>query len=67
MFGPGLESETSAIVKNIFSGTDSQIIVKGMFPGKFDGKKKWNYISVAHDYSTHHLFKCLLEHSNNNT
>lgn len=39
MFGPGLESETSGIVKKIFSGPTSPFMVKGMFPGQFDGEK----------------------------
>lgn len=37
MFGPGLEAETSGIVKRIFSGPNSPFVIKGMFPGRFDG------------------------------
>lgn len=37
MFGPGLETETSGIVKRIFSGPNSPFFIKGMFPGQFDG------------------------------
>lgn len=37
MFGPGLESETSGIVKNIFSDPNSPCSIKGMFPGQFEG------------------------------
>lgn len=35
MFGPGLESTTSGIVRKIIEDSDFQSI--GMFPGKFDG------------------------------
>eukprot|EP00794_Sanderia_malayensis_P008143 gene8143-9013_t len=35
MFGPGLESKTSGIVRKMFS--DSMFTIKGMFPGEFEG------------------------------
>ncbi len=42
MFGPGLESETSGIVKKIFSDPSSPFTVKGMFPGQFDGEMNYD-------------------------
>lgn len=35
MFGPGLETETSGLVRQIIEGSDFE--KTGMFPGKFDG------------------------------
>ena len=35
MFGPGLESNTSTLVRRIMNGPNFQTL--GIFPGKFDG------------------------------
>ena len=50
MFGPGLETETSGIVKRIFSGPNSPFFIKGMFPGQFDGRLKFK-INYCHSAS----------------
>jgi len=37
MFGPGLESSTSGIVRKILHGHSDLFTVVNMFPGQFDG------------------------------
>jgi len=39
MFGPGLESSTSHIVRKILDGQSQLFTVVSMFPGQFDGMK----------------------------
>lgn len=59
MFGPGLEAETSGIVKRIFSGPNSPFVIKGMFPGRFDGKLKSAYYGLNYfSFSASPLLWC---------
>lgn len=37
MFGPGLESDTKGLVRQLFWDSASPFEVTGMFPGQFDG------------------------------
>jgi len=39
MFGPGLESSTSGIVRKILHGHSDLFTVVNMFPGQFGGMK----------------------------
>ena len=38
MFGPGLESETSGIVRKMLEGESELFKTTGMFPGQFEGR-----------------------------
>ena len=46
MFGPGLETSTSGIVRKILDGHSDLFTVVSMFPGQFGGMQIC-YISVA--------------------
>jgi len=37
MFGPGLESDTKGLVRQLLWDSTSPFEVAGMFPGQFDG------------------------------
>ena len=37
MFGPGLESETGSLVRNLLEGKCEKFKAVAMFPGQFDG------------------------------
>lgn len=41
MFGPGLESDTKGLVRQLLWDSTSPFEVTGMFPGQFDGIQRF--------------------------
>ena len=45
MFGPGLESDTKGLVRQLLWDSTSPFEVTGMFPGQFDGINSFFFTS----------------------
>ena len=43
MFGPGLESDTKGLVRQLLWDSTSPFEVTGMFPGQFDGINSFSF------------------------
>lgn len=50
MFGPGLESDTRGLVRQLLHDRTSPFDVTGMFPGQFDGNTEF-FVLIIIDQS----------------